>query len=104
MKLLSIEPISNAQDDIFDFHQYVEQLGNAINHITKLPYTVGIYGEYGAGKTSLMRLLSNWLIENDSKTLWFDPWVYNNNEQAQGALIRAILLKIYQSTTIMNVR
>ncbi len=99
MKLLSNEPISSEQEDIFGFNPYVEMLGDAIKNIETLPFTMGIYGENGMGKTSLMRLLCNWLIKDGYKTIWFNPWGYKDQKELHRALIRAILLKIYMVTT-----
>jgi len=99
MELLSENPISNEDDDAFDFKSIAEGLGKAIYDSTSPPETVGIIGKWGSGKTSLMQLLCNWLIDNGYKTLWFNPWVYKHKEEVWTALIRAILLKIYKTTT-----
>ena len=46
---------------------------------SQTPMTVGIQGEWGSGKTSLMRLVRR-RIENDSDnqliTFWFETWQY----------------------------
>jgi hypothetical protein len=73
-------------------------MGEAIDDGDTPLETVGIVGEWGSGKTSMMHLLCNWLIEKGYKTFWFDPWRYRRREELWTALIREILLKIYKST------
>ncbi len=37
--------------------------------------TVGVYGDWGSGKTSLMRMVESWLARVDGvTTVWFDAW------------------------------
>ena len=64
---------------------------------TETPLVVGVFGDWGTGKTSLMRLLEAKLLakgkaEGDELlTLWFDAWKYARQEQS---LWRALLLKV----------
>jgi GTPase SAR1 family protein len=98
MEVLSEYPISDETEDAFDLEPLIENLGKAIDEPKSPPNTVGIFGEMGSGKTSLMHLLCNWLTDNGYKTIWFDPWRYKRKEELWSALIREILLKIYHTT------
>ena len=104
MKLLSDEPISNEDEDIFGFKPYINMLGRTVVNSKKLPFTIGVVGEYGSGKTSIMQLLCNWLIKNGYKTIWFNPWSFKGSKELQGALIRAILLKFYMTSEKQSVK
>ncbi|MFZ0548350.1 MAG: P-loop NTPase fold protein, partial [Candidatus Promineifilaceae bacterium] len=57
------------------------------------PLTVGVFGTWGSGKTSLMRMLRD-EVESDKKyafrTVWFTAWKYDQ----QDALWRALLLRV----------
>lgn len=44
------------------------------------PFVVGLYGGWGVGKTSLMRLLENNLDLNKTKPIWFDAWRHQFDE------------------------
>jgi hypothetical protein len=96
MELLSDNPITQKSDDKFVFESFVEILGDAILNTKSLPFTVGIFGGWGTGKTSLMHLLRGWLESNKCKTIWFNPWKYDNKEELWSALIRSIILEIYK--------
>lgn len=57
------------------------------------PLTVGIYGEWGSGKTSMMRMILDRLDPNRCTTVWFDAWRYARQE----ALWRALLLSVVET-------
>lgn len=59
------------------------------------PLTVGVYGGWGTGKTSVMLTLKERLGESpDRLMLWFDAWVYARQEEA---LWRALLLCVVEA-------
>jgi formylglycine-generating enzyme required for sulfatase activity len=49
-------------------------------------FTIGLYGEWGQGKTSMLRLIEDGIenkVSHDGKeilTVWFDPWQYSSEE------------------------
>ncbi|MFV9503592.1 MAG: KAP family P-loop NTPase fold protein [Oscillochloridaceae bacterium umkhey_bin13] len=55
-----------------------------------LPLTIGVYGDWGSGKTSILHLIRN-ALPPDTLCLWFNAWAY---AQQQDALWRAFLLAI----------
>jgi hypothetical protein len=56
------------------------------------PLAIGIFGEWGSGKTSVMRMLQEELPSQDV-TLWFDAWHYAHQEET---LWRALLLSVVE--------
>lgn len=74
-------PESNPfQYDTLGFRGSVERLSNLIPDI-ETPFTLGIYGSWGTGKTSFMKMLRVFL-EKDKQfsTFWFDAWQYENEK------------------------
>ena len=62
---------------------------------THTPLTLGIFGTWGSGKTSLMTMIRNKVAGGERmaatpfhRTIWFNAWKYNQEE----ALWRALLL------------
>ena len=92
--LFTDNPKEIIDDDEFGFNLYVKFLGESINPIDDLPFTVGIFGEWGTGKTTLMKFLKKWFEEEEIKTLWLNPWKYDKKEELWAALIRTILIKM----------
>jgi len=85
----------------------------------KTPLTIGLYGEWGSGKTSLMQMIKNELDEKSKitdetnfirkillyfcnnadkqpviKTVWFDAWKFEKTHDLRVALILTILREI----------
>ena len=79
-----------ALTDHFNYQQYVEALTEVILSIKTTPFTIGIFGAWGSGKTTLMRLIEKQLGER-CKKIWFNPWKYDNKEAIWNALIQTLL-------------
>ena len=78
IKLLDDQPIHLEDDDIFGFGIYKNLLEKAILG-SEEPITLGIFGGWGTGKTSLMKMLFESLRENrEIIPVWFDAWRYQN--------------------------
>lgn len=76
--------------DALDFEPYVDTLADIIaSPSTGTPLTIGIFGDWGSGKTSLMRMVRNKLPPNYCLA-WFDAWKYDEEQ----ALWRALLLQV----------
>jgi predicted KAP-like P-loop ATPase len=59
---------------------------------TLLPATIGVYGDWGSGKTSLMKMVCADL-EKDPTTLvlWFNGWLFEGFDDAKTALMGNII-------------
>jgi len=54
------------------------------------PITVGVFGDWGSGKTSLMRMLMADVTDAGHRAVWFDAWKFTD-ESLQRALIQRII-------------
>jgi Cdc6-like AAA superfamily ATPase len=87
------EPTKEAED----FREYSRKLSKII--INSEPrFTVGIYGEWGTGKTTIMQMIKEELDKNYSdnlETIWFDSWRYEREKySAMIPLLRTIILTL----------
>ena len=82
---------------ILDFNQYVEAIFNIIQN-SDPNFSIGIYGEWGTGKTTLMSAIKK-KIENSNTNqdgtkiipVWFNAWRYEREEnQATIPLMKTI--------------
>lgn len=78
-------------DDGLGFETYASVLASAAS-ATEGPFTIGIFGEWGTGKTSLMRLIKSNLSTDDNViTVWFNAWRYEKEEHPIVPLIGTIV-------------
>lgn len=74
------------EKDALDFTPYIETLADIIQ-TGNTPLTIGVFGTWGTGKTSLMKMVKKQL-PSDFTVAWFDAWKYDKEE----TLWRAFLL------------
>lgn len=77
------------RNDLLDHKQFVQRLFPIIKGVQP-PFTVGIYGSWGTGKTSILRMLRATLRKENYLTCWFDAWKY----EGQGSLLFPLFKQI----------
>lgn len=64
-----------------------------------LPVTIGIFGDWGSGKSSLINMISKELKEDHtSLVIPFNGWLFENYEDAKTALIETIIETIVENS------
>jgi len=97
MQMLTDNPIHRTNEDRFGFAPYAHILANVIRDTERLPFCIGIFGPWGTGKSSLMRMIDEIISSYDNtKSVWFNPWKYDQKEDLWHALIQTILYKIVE--------
>ena len=88
------------EKDALDFMPYVETLADIIQ-TGNTPLTIGVFGTWGSGKTSLMRMVKNGIPDSKYKGLpqdytiaWFDAWKYDKEESLWRAFLLCVLSAI----------
>ncbi|GHE15273.1 KAP family P-loop NTPase fold protein [Streptomyces alanosinicus] len=92
--LLPDNPISGPDGDRFGFSTHAKVLCDAIARAEDLPLTIGIFGPWGMGKSSFMKVCEGLLRACDIRTVWFNPWKYNQKDEIWHALIQTVLTEI----------
>jgi len=88
----------------FDFLG-VSHLAQAVENIIKrpdlLPATIGIYGDWGSGKSSLLKIVSNRLSQEEGVVvISLNGWLFEGYDDARAALMETILDAIAANKTI----
>ena len=99
MKLL--HDTHDVSDDKFGFAPIADALHIAIKE-TDPPFTIGIFGEWGCGKTTLMRMVKKRLEDDGQKTVWFNAWKYDGKEVIWNSLIQEIFYQIQNDAELKN--
>lgn len=100
-KIITDEPAKDPPD----FKKYSERISQIITN-SEARFTVGIFGGWGTGKTTMMKMIKDNLDESynsDLVTIWFDAWRYENEEySALVPLVRTLIIGI-QNAIIANI-
>lgn len=96
------------EKDALDFTPYVETLADIIQ-TGNTPLTIGVFGGWGSGKTSLMRMVQNGIpdsayegLPEDYTIVWFDAWKYDKEETLWRAFLLAVLFAIRETAKKQN--
>lgn len=76
MSSITDKPINNISEDLLNMELYSKALSDFIIQ-SDTPITIGLQGEWGTGKTSLMATLLEDFQEKDIATSWVNTWEYN---------------------------
>jgi hypothetical protein len=90
-------------DDLFGFRVHADLIRELIMDPTVLPATIGVYGDWGGGKSSIMQMLKDdFQKETDGQdveanpykgvaVLYFNGWLFEGYDDAKAALLSSIL-------------
>lgn len=99
MGLLDDNP---ATEDLLGFSGMADVLHNVIRDTPKRPFTIGVFGEWGSGKTTLMKLVESRLQASGVKTVWFNAWKYDGKEAIWNALIQQIFYTMQRDPSLQT--
>ena len=84
------EPISEESFDLLDINLHTDSIIKFIKE-TETPITIGIQGEWGSGKTSLIRSIKSELDKDKIyKQIWINAWEYSLLTNPEESLIKII--------------
>lgn len=85
---------NEADIDLLSFDFLVDELVVALTQPQLLPLTIGVLGDWGSGKSSLLKIVQSEL-ENVEKGTYlcvpFSPWQYEDYDDVKLSLMRAVL-------------
>ena len=98
-RLISDNPLSDSDFDALNLRAVAQGLSRFFrNRKTVPPMTVAIIGDWGFGKSSLMRLLEADLRKNRVRPVWFNAWHHQTEEQLLAYLLEGIRKQAIPST------
>lgn len=105
MRLMSDNPILTESQDQWGLRRVAVEVCQSLAEMDDPPITVGIFGSWGSGKTSLLRLVEG-LARDDKRyhSVWFNAWKYEKREEVWPALIQAILTNLAANAPSKAVR
>jgi len=92
---------SEAKIDYLDYGYLVHTLNIIILNKELSPSTIGVYGDWGSGKSSLLNISKETLEkEKDVLCISFNAWLFESYEDAKIALMNSILAEIEVKATL----
>lgn len=81
--------------DLLGFDYLVDSLEILLTQPNLLPVTIGVLGDWGSGKSSLLYMSEARLKASDGYiTVLFSPWRYQGYEDVKSALMNAVLTEV----------
>lgn len=88
--------------DLLGFKIHSNFLRSIVTKTNLLPLTVGLFGDWGSGKTSVMKMLERELLDYEESSkeakkvvcLYFNGWVFEGYDDAKSAIISSILIQL----------
>lgn len=81
--------------DLLGFQVHTDLIQSVVTDTSLLPITVGVFGDWGSGKSSVMKMLEHSLQNNERvTTIYFNGWQFEGYDDARSALIYSILIEL----------
>lgn len=78
--------------DLLGFSVHANLIKDVVTNVKNLPITIGLYGDWGSGKSSVLKILEKQLNEDkDTIVIYFDGWAFESFDDAKLALIQGIV-------------
>ncbi|MDD2735204.1 MAG: P-loop NTPase fold protein [Desulfuromonadaceae bacterium] len=90
---------TDTDQDFLNYSEVAELANELISNQSMLPLSLGIFGGWGSGKSSMLRLLESSLndSEQDFLIVKFDAWLYQNFDDARAALMEVVASTLMQA-------
>ncbi|MCC2590316.1 P-loop NTPase fold protein [Chryseobacterium sp. MFBS3-17] len=91
---------NETSNDLLGFKVHADLIVDVINDKDVLPVTIGVFGDWGSGKSSILKIVEKELIGDDkygfkdgTLVLYFNGWVFEGYDDAKAALLESIIEK-----------
>src|SRR5450830_545831 len=105
-------PDNETTQDLLGFQTHADIIRQLVTNPSNLPCTVGLFGDWGGGKSSVLRMLERDLdpdrVDGHATTtekkaydtvacLYFNGWLFEGYDDARAALLSSILKQLSES-------
>ncbi|MDH5923681.1 P-loop NTPase fold protein [Vibrio splendidus] len=84
--------------DFLNFSETAESIKELITEKELMPISVGVFGDWGAGKSTILELTKNSISSEEQEYIQvhFDAWMYQGYDDAKAALLETIASTLIQ--------
>lgn len=94
---------NETSEDLLGFKVHADLLINIINDNSVLPITIGVFGDWGSGKSSILQIVKEEFDKEDDKDslcIYFNGWTFEGYDDAKAALLNSILKELEDNKKI----
>jgi len=87
--------------DLLNYDVHCNLLKEYLSNNKLLPLTIGVFGDWGSGKSSIMKMLEE-KFQNDEKilTIYFNSWLFEGYEDAKISILENIVLELSKNENL----
>ena len=88
---------TESKEDYLNFGEVSQIVTEILESEAMLPVSIGIFGNWGAGKSSLLNLIEQQIKPDEWIIIKFDAWLYQGFDDARAALLETIASHLIQA-------
>ena len=92
--------------DFLGFVVHEKLVRSVITNDANLPVTFGLFGDWGSGKSSILKILKSDLedkpFKEDTIVIYFDGWVFEGYDDAKSALMQEITTQLVDHKSLAS--
>lgn len=92
----------DAKSDFLNFSEVAELVIDVVGSPSMRPVSVGVFGTWGTGKSTILNLIEDGLSEGENEGRYivvrFDAWLYQGFDDARAALMEVIAAELLKVT------
>ena len=86
---------NETDEDLLGFSLHANLIGEIVTDPEMLPVTIGLFGDWGGGKSSILKILQRKFAGNsDFAIIYFNSWVLEGYEDAKAAILTSLLTEL----------
>lgn len=88
---------TESKEDYLNFGEVSQIVTEILETEAMLPVSIGVFGNWGAGKSSLLNLIEQQIKPDEWIIIKFDAWLYQGFDDARAALLETIASHLIQA-------
>ncbi len=95
---------NETDQDLLGFSIHAQLLKSIITDPSMLPVTVGLFGDWGGGKSSILKILQRDLLADENfAVIYFNSWVFEGYDDAKSAILTTLLNELREHRKLKHI-